>query len=692
MQAEMQKSHTELQAALDAKFAKEGEVTHLRKRMEKTAQDHLAQLARLKAAKEEADAKQILLQKQYEVDRERLRTEYVFKHELEISTRKPPGSVRSKRTTRDILPTPVPISSQMQARKQTGIATGHRTPVPESPRRPRFGAILDHDWTKRHPPPVDSCNLPSGFRTNALHSQIIDSDKGKGKAITRSPPEVGCHSQSSSRNLPADVFVAQVDDHIGMDVFASPTEVGVANGDVIMVDGTNPVTVDSDEIEEVEPLNWNLILHHAILMHLDKESQVSTLQLLMCASLSDEGQAKLYGHELSQILNILASIPNDPVQNFVQNATVISQAFCEIAGLLASNSLVSPLTALLCLLAHLTYTIPSFHGPLLSLLKSEQDNTSHLLSTLCGILEDLQTFEKASDQHVLDSLKRQALSLLEALTWNISVESEKSLELIPCSPTVLNALFQPSHPRWFLVDSTRLLMLLSTRPSLFHSLLPFPGSEHTKQDGKLSDLIDLMCALLADVDRTEPEVNEIKTNIITFFGMLSNVHPYTFTPLVESQALIPSVVIHLTNLVASIWGDNVPIVSGTQAISRAVRMISQATLLMDRLVTSGESFSNLRERLYRAPTWQYNGVVHMFIRTFGRLSFLDPPDWVNGQDRQQLEQVADLAKTLLELVVEGPEAECIWETYEGEAVENGEAQTEADDEEVEARRLELESI
>ena len=87
-----------METTLEAKFAKEGEVTILRKRLEKvhstrfmrgcflmnarflqTTQEHLAQLAKLKAAKDEADAKHVVLQKQYDTDKERLRTELTFR-------------------------------------------------------------------------------------------------------------------------------------------------------------------------------------------------------------------------------------------------------------------------------------------------------------------------------------------------------------------------------------------------------------------------------------------------------------------------------------------------------------------------------------------------------------------------------------------------------------------------------------
>lgn len=44
-----------------------------------TAQDHLTQITKLKLAKEEADAKHVLLQKQFEADKERLKTELTFR-------------------------------------------------------------------------------------------------------------------------------------------------------------------------------------------------------------------------------------------------------------------------------------------------------------------------------------------------------------------------------------------------------------------------------------------------------------------------------------------------------------------------------------------------------------------------------------------------------------------------------------
>lgn len=129
--------------------------------------------------------------------------------------------------------------------------------------------------------------------------------------------------------------------------------------------------------------------------------------------------------------------------------------------------------------------------------------------------------------------------------------------------------------------------------NLFRSLLSRPASEQTGNDGELVDpvhhpQIGLACALLTDTDRQGPEVrrlfrtffvaffssqaysqvDELKSRIIMFFGMLSNAHPDAYALLVESQELIPSIVLYLCHLVAPIWDENGIVFSDPQAATR----------------------------------------------------------------------------------------------------------------------------
>ncbi|KIJ18623.1 hypothetical protein PAXINDRAFT_110123 [Paxillus involutus ATCC 200175] len=697
-------TQAEMESTLNAKFVKEGEVTNLRKRLEKTTQEHSAQLAKLKSAKEEADAKHLLLQKQYEADRERLKTEFTFRQlELETSMRKPPGSVRPKKIAQGVTPTSSPVPSQMRFWGQGSVA-GPSRPAPESPRRPRFGVISDFERPKKGPP-ADARNLPSGFQTDVPRSQVVVGNKGKGKgpppisqAPLSSPLGSPTRQGSNSQNFQPDVFFAQMDDAGHIDDFAPPIDVDIPN-DVDMVDEPNPAMAPSpveEELAMVEALpNWNSVLHRTILIHVPEGSKVSTLQLLMSASIADTDQAQSYNAALTQILDILASIPNHPGRDFNHLATVICCALCETAKLLATNDLITPLTALLNLLTNLSYTLPSFHAPLVSQRISEQDETPQLLWVLCKIIRDqLRKLDTAIEQEQpeLCSLGKQTLSLLEVIVWKIPDDLEDVLSAIPLSPSVITILLQPNRPQWFLIESTRVLLWLSTRRVLFRSLLSFPESEQAGNDGKPPDFthlpqVDLACSLLADTGRRGPEADELKRHIIMFFGMLSNAHPNAYTLLVESQELIPSMVFYLYHLVTPIWDENEVLSNDPQAASRTIRMINHTTLLLHHLVIGEDTTLNLRERLYRAPTKTYSGLIHFFILTFGRLSYANSPYWLDAKDRQRLVQVADIARPLLELVIQGPELDSIWETYQDEAEDNREAAMDVDDEEAEARRL-----
>jgi hypothetical protein len=123
--------------------------------------------------------------------------------------------------------------------------------------------------------------------------------------------------------------------------------------------------------------------------------------------------------------------------------------------------------------------------------------------------------------------------------------------------------------------------------NLFRSLLSRPVSERAEHNGEHVDHphIGLACSLLTDTDRQGPEVrpfrgflyhslrslsqaDELKSRIIMFFGMLSNAHPDAYTLLVESQELIPSIVLYLCRLLAPIWDENGVIFNDPQAATR----------------------------------------------------------------------------------------------------------------------------
>ena len=125
-------------------------------------------------------------------------------------------------------------------------------------------------------------------------------------------------------------------------------------------------------------------------------------------------------------------------------------------------------------------------------------------------------------------------------------------------------------------------------------MLSQPVSEQTGNSGEHADpvphpQIGLACSLLNDTGRQGLEVrpsgvflyrfvfsliavvsqaDELKSRIVMFFGMLSNAHPDAYTLLVESQELIPSIVLYLCHLTAPIWDENGVILNDPQAATR----------------------------------------------------------------------------------------------------------------------------
>lgn len=241
-----------------------------------------------------------------------------------------------------------------------------------------------------------------------------------------------------------------------------------------------------------------------MLTHTLQGSNVPTLQLLVCASPADTGQGRSYGAVLIRIFDILGGIPAHPDGDFDHLARIICCALCEITELLAKNNLVcspllacsvvaqplqiSPLTAVLNLLTNLTYMLPSIHALLLSQRVPDHDETPQLLGVLHNIIQDqLRELDvtTGNESPELCSLGKETLSLYEALVWWIPddledrrafyerpyalADRESSLSACPSTPSLFTTLLHPCRPLWFLIESMRILLWLST--SMIHAIL-----------------------------------------------------------------------------------------------------------------------------------------------------------------------------------------------------------------------------
>jgi len=100
---------------------------------------------------------------------------------------------------------------------------------------------------------------------------------------------------------------------------------------------------------------------------------------------------------------------------------------------------------------------------------------------------------------------------------------------------------------------------------------------------------------------------------------------------------------------------------------RTVDEIARGMLLLHYVIfRTPKGPASLRTRLQAAPPRHFNGIGHQFVVALGRLSFAEPPDEVSVSDRVLLEQLADPARDVMDLVVAGPESESVWSLFQEE--------------------------
>ncbi|EGN99743.1 hypothetical protein SERLA73DRAFT_179920 [Serpula lacrymans var. lacrymans S7.3] len=632
---------------------------------------------------------------------------------METAIRKPPWSVRSKKIISDPYPAPAPVPSQIKGWNPMSTNSGPSR-LPADNHHPHFGETLNQSQRVRKSMPSSDRNLPAGFLTSPARSSSRHLSKGKGREHAEQTHASNSNmyfsnpierpSQSFSGGLPlsppSSPFAGNIENSSQKQVSTSINNEVDDNGvDFDMLDGTQADAKDAapEEVEEAELLNWSIYLHQTILRHTASSSNLSTFHMLMQAmplQSLPHSSVETYSSASARILDVLSIASTRDEWTYTVRTVCISML--QIAGLLVAVNSIPALTALFSLLTCLTCTIPSFSPVLVSIRKdeSDEDSPAEIVSIFCTIVQNFFTLFKDTKAEIdpdVASLARENMDLFESLCWQLPSDLESCLTLIVRSPQVFTILLDASQPPWLLERSARLLVWLSARKSLFRVLLSFPEPEIP--NGNMADFtklphIEALCSLLVDTSRGGPEITSMKESILTFFSMLSQSHLDALTILVESRTLVPSLVAYLTHSSTPLWEDDDLLRSSPSLASSTLRTINQTLFLLYMLIFGPEAAFNLRHKLQVTPSRQFNGITHMFIVTLGRLSYTDPPEWIAAKDKVELEHIAEMARELLDLVVEGPEGDSVWATYQ----EGPEQESEADDDEVEARRLDANEI
>ncbi|KAJ6625537.1 hypothetical protein B0H10DRAFT_616824 [Mycena sp. CBHHK59/15] len=329
---------------------------------------------------------------------------------------------------------------------------------------------------------------------------------------------------------------------------------------------------------------------------------------------------------------------------------------------------ITPLAALLNLLACLSRSLPLFSSTLLGQIEEESGH-SEIIVILCAIIRNhLEPTKQIPHAPVLGN---ETVGLVEGLCWVSKDELVPRLATFCNSIDVWMILLDASQPSCLLDRSTRLLVFLATHSKLSRDLLSGSELSPSLPEAKAKELprlphIERLCSYLIDTSRKDPEFVNMKTNILTFFGILSVAHADVHTMLVGAPTLIPSLVALSTQVTTLLWEGDEFFMTPHEKIASSIRTLNQTLFLLHHLVFGLEPNFNLRHKLHYAPHRTFTGIAHMFIVTFGRLSCADPPEWIDLTHKQELEGMSEMAQDLLELVVDGPEGDSIWAAYQAD--------------------------
>lgn len=604
---------TSLRSAQDARYTREGEVANLRRKMEESAAEHKAQLLKLKQEKTDAEAARLERERSLKDEMERMKTRFIMRQqELETSTRKRTWSTARKN----------PASSQMPMTQQTPIPFGRssqlrpveqETPAPAArrggaagkdkrPALPTFGGFVNSFQASS---PVRS---PSKLRKQKKPPALDDRSSSPGPSFAGAVASTARVQETPRRAQRA------IDPGEGGWPTSSPGHASGMDVDSAHVTSDAPIPGDDDEDDfGIEPTAADMAeeIHQIVLSHWKDHTSVLSLQVLLAANQSPE-----YSHACSMLMR-------------QGSAEQVGSALIEMAVILASTSPLpkEPLRSILNLSAFLVFSLPSFAGVFFS-----RANRDDELPTMLHVLSAL-----------VDPLTPEVVTFLHALSWSLREDHLPHVGSLLRLPGFLPIVIKNGGSA-----AIRTLALLASYPSMRHDLLAFPHGE--RGDLKNIPLVERLSEILrGDID------GERQVAALTCIGQLALSHGDARMLLADQNSLVPALVQLVWNLVASFWDNGAHSVPST-----AIRVLQQAVHVMHHLAVSQEGLDQLRGHL-QGNSGEMN---YMFAVAIGRLAYADQPERLSEGLRGELRKLTEFARDLLEIVVDGPEMDEIYNAYQ----------------------------
>ncbi|KAF8583883.1 hypothetical protein K439DRAFT_1661015 [Ramaria rubella] len=444
-----------------------------------------------------------------------------------------------------------------------------------------------------------------------------------------------------------------------------------------------------------EDIDWGEELRRIVFTHIAPRNDVLTIHILLSHILPQElaiQEKHAYAAACQVILEKCGATHGytECLDNSEWEADVldkVASAFVTLGDILGRAGCILPLVALLDLLVLLVLYIPAFSSPLLgpaaanNILGRELnlDGPSQLLSVLCDIVRDHLTPPKLNGVPAAEGISEETrttlavsvVHLMESLCWNVKDGFIEQLALIPHRPQVLEILLDPFQPPKLTICTLQLLILLATGRNMFRSLLAFLNmdtvserDESTFKGGDLQiPLVEKLCYFL--IQPMAEESYPICRLIITLVGLLFDSHADARMLLLNTASLIPSLVICTTKLSKQFWEDDLAIIRSPPLAKLVIDILYLSVSVLHHMVFTPDLSSLLGRKLIEATrlSGPFNGVTHMFIVTFGRLSWAEGPDWLDDECKCTCEMIAEIAMEIIEIVVAGPECDSLWAVW-----------------------------
>ncbi|CEL60995.1 hypothetical protein RSOLAG1IB_04234 [Rhizoctonia solani AG-1 IB] len=344
-------------------------------------------------------------------------------------------------------------------------------------------------------------------------------------------------------------------------------------------------------------------------------------------------------------------------------ATKASLALAQLARIFQEGCLLTSLHVLVNLMASLSIAIPAFSKHLLEAGIGDQD--SLILVVLCDAI--VQFFKKPSDSGEVWHLAESILGLFEGLATHAKDDCVLKFSILSRKAEVISILLEPAQPPPWTVRVTRLLAILGSRPLLARALLSFPETNPPPtKDLSKAPLLEHLCRHLVAFRKhnINEHYRELYENILTTLAQLAIADNQSLTALVDSPPLLLSLVSFIYHVTSAIWSEIALAENATGNHETClVQNLRSAVQLLHYLVFTPDPAPNIRERLLYATRGPFNGSIHFFIVSFGRLAFGDPPDYLDTNCSKAIREIRGLSEALLETVVDGPEVDGIYAVF-----------------------------